>query len=283
MRSDGGRIRQISPPSSAGRSQREPHLRGHVWCHGPRRRAVQARPLVFPGWLFTPGGTGLLRPWAVSAFAISCVVCSQPRRVDRRFRAAARSRCRWRSSPSQSPIAAARAAGSPGGISWPGRVPSAAGAERFGQPTDGGGYDGQAVGERFGDGHAVGLRAGRRDEQVGGGVRVAERRAGQDAGEPNAVAVAEASDSGLQLVDEVRVAVERSGQHAMPVQVSELGECLDEEVLPLVAAEEFRRRSGDRGRAGPGQRPDRRRAGRRAPGGPGSRIGSGPAGGSIRW
>jgi hypothetical protein len=24
-------------PSSAGRSQREPHLRGHVWCPGPRR------------------------------------------------------------------------------------------------------------------------------------------------------------------------------------------------------------------------------------------------------
>ena len=112
------------------------------------------------------------------------------------------------------------------------------GAERFGQPTDGGSYDGQAVGERFGDGHAVGLRAGRRDEQVGGGVRVAERRAGQDAGEPDAVAVAEARDAGLQLVDEVRVAVERSGQHAMPVPLSEVGERLDEEVLPLVAAED---------------------------------------------
>src|SRR4029077_3950706 len=107
-----------------------------------------------------------------------------------------------------------------------------------GQPTDGGGYDGQAVGERFGDGHAVGLRAGRRDEQVGGGVRVAERRAGQDAGEPDAVAVAEAPDSGLQLADEVRVAVERSGQQAMPVQVTQLGERLDEEVLPLVTAED---------------------------------------------
>src|SRR5262249_53172529 len=82
-----------------------------------------------------------------------------------------------------------------------------------------------------------GLRARRRDEQVGGGVRVAERRAGQDAGEPDAVAVAEASDTGLQLVDEVRVAVERSGQHAMPVPVSEVGECLDEDVLPLMAAE----------------------------------------------
>ena len=93
-------------------------------------------------------------------------------------------------------------------------------AERFGQPTDGGSYDGQAVGERFGHGHAVGLRAGRRDEQVGGGVRVAERRAGQDAGEPDAVAVAEARDTGLQLFDEVRVAVERSGQRAMPVQVT---------------------------------------------------------------
>src|SRR5439155_24957147 len=71
------------------------------------------------------------------------------------------------------------------------------GAERFGQPADGGSYDGQAVGERFGDGHAVGLRAGRRDEQVGGGVRVAERRAGQDAGELDAVAVPEARDTGL--------------------------------------------------------------------------------------
>src|SRR6516162_4400207 len=112
------------------------------------------------------------------------------------------------------------------------------GAERFGQPTDGGGYDGQAVGERFGNGHAVGLRAGRRDEQVGGGVRVAERRAGQDASEPDAVAVAEARDTGPQLFDEVRVAVGRSGQHAMPVQVSEVGERLDEEVLPLVPAED---------------------------------------------
>src|SRR5258707_15686501 len=44
------------------------------------------------------------------------------------------------------------------------------GAERFGQPADGGSYDGQAVGERFGGGHAVGLRAGRRDGQVGGGI-----------------------------------------------------------------------------------------------------------------
>src|SRR5262249_53944359 len=111
-------------------------------------------------------------------------------------------------------------------------------AERFGQPTDGGGYDGQAVGERFGDGHAIGLRAGRRDEQVGGGIRVAERRADQDAGKPDPVAVTEARDTGLQLFDEVRVAVERSGQHAMPVPVSEAGERLDEEVLPLVATED---------------------------------------------
>src|SRR5512146_429684 len=35
-------------------------------------------------------------------------------------------------------------------------------AERFWQPADRGRYDRQAVGERFGDGHAVGLRAGRR-------------------------------------------------------------------------------------------------------------------------
>src|SRR2546429_27456 len=112
------------------------------------------------------------------------------------------------------------------------------GAERFGQPADGGSYHGQAVGERFGDGHAVGLRAGRRDEQVGGGIRVAERRAGQDAAEPDAVVVAETRDTGLQLFDEVRVAVERSGQYAVPVPVSEVGECLNEEVLPLVGAED---------------------------------------------
>ena len=43
--------------------------------------------------------------------------------------------------------------------------------------------------------------------------------------------VAEASDTGLQVVDEVRVAVERSGQQAMPVPVAQLGERLDEEVL----------------------------------------------------
>src|SRR5690348_6921009 len=94
------------------------------------------------------------------------------------------------------------------------------------------------MGERFGNGHAVSLRAGRRDEQVSGGVRVAECRAGQDTGEPDAVAVAEARDTGLQLVDEVRVAIERAGQHAMPVPFSEAGERLDEEVLPLVAAED---------------------------------------------
>ena len=82
--------------------------------------------------------------------------------------------------------------------------------ERFGQPADGGSYDGQAVGERFGDGHAVGLRAGRRDEQVGGGVRVAERRAGQDAAEPDAVVEAEARDTGPQLFDEGRVAVDEA-------------------------------------------------------------------------
>jgi hypothetical protein len=52
------------------------------------------------------------------------------------------------------------------------------------------------------------------------------------------VAVAEARDTGLQLLDEVRIAVERSGQHAMPVPVTEDGERLDKEVLPLVAAED---------------------------------------------
>src|SRR6516162_2521461 len=52
-------------------------------------------------------------------------------------------------------------------------------AERLGQPADVGSHDGQPVGERFGDGHAVGLGAGRRDEQVGGGIGMAERRAGQ--------------------------------------------------------------------------------------------------------
>src|ERR1700748_1278856 len=83
---------------------------------------------------FTTGGTGLLRPWAVSALAISCVVCSQPRRVDRRCCAAARSRCRWCSSSSQSASAAARAAGSPGGISWPGRLPSAVEPSASGSP-----------------------------------------------------------------------------------------------------------------------------------------------------
>ncbi len=61
---------------------------------------------------------------------------------------------------------------------------------------------------------------------------------GQDAGEPDAVAVAEARDTGLQLADEVRVALERSGQHATPVPLSEVGERLDEEVLPFVAAED---------------------------------------------
>src|SRR5262249_57368597 len=50
--------------------------------------------------------------------------------------------------------------------------------------------------------------------------------------------VTEVRDTGLQLFDEVRVAVERSGQHAMPVPVSEAGERLDEEVLPLVATED---------------------------------------------
>src|SRR6185437_10300516 len=112
------------------------------------------------------------------------------------------------------------------------------GAERFGQPADSRSYDGQAVGERFGDGHAIGLRAGRCDEQVGGSIRVAERRADQDAAEPDAVIVAEARDTRPQLLDEVRVAVERSGQHAVPVPVGELGECLDEEVLPLVGTQD---------------------------------------------
>src|SRR6201996_3943414 len=94
------------------------------------------------------------------------------------------------------------------------------GAERFGRPADGGRDDGQAVGERFGDGHAVGLGARRRDQQVGGGVRLAERRAGQDAAEPDAMAVAETGDPGPQVFDEIRVAVERSDQHAVPVAVA---------------------------------------------------------------
>src|SRR5580704_13263015 len=108
---------------------------GHIGCHGPGQRAVHPGPLDFPAWLSTPSGPGLLsRPRAVSAFPISCVVCSQPRRFDRRLCAAARSRRRWPSSPSQSPIAAARAAGSPAGTSWPGRVPSVLDPSASGSP-----------------------------------------------------------------------------------------------------------------------------------------------------
>ncbi len=40
------------------------------------------------------------------------------------------------------------------------------------------------------------------------------------------------------MSDEVRVAIERSYQHAMPVQFTQLGQCLDEEILALVAAED---------------------------------------------
>ncbi len=50
--------------------------------------------------------------------------------------------------------------------------------------------------------------------------------------------VAEARDTGLQVFDEIRVAVERSGQHTVPVPISEVGECLDEEVLSLVPTED---------------------------------------------
>src|SRR5438093_1108666 len=82
------------------------------------------------------------------------------------------------------------------------------------------------------------LRAVRRDEQVGGGIRVAQRRAGQDAAEPDAVVVAEARNTSLQLFDEARVTIERSDQHAVPVPVSEVGQCLDQEILPLVRTED---------------------------------------------
>ena len=40
-------------------------LEGRIRAGGPFQpgaRVVQARPLVSPGWLFTTGGTGLLRP-----------------------------------------------------------------------------------------------------------------------------------------------------------------------------------------------------------------------------
>jgi hypothetical protein len=52
------------------------------------------------------------------------------------------------------------------------------------------------------------------------------------------MAVAEPRDPVPQLRDEVRVAVDRSDQHAFPVQVSEVGERLDEEVLALMVPED---------------------------------------------
>src|SRR5262249_4831175 len=106
-------------------------------------------------------------------------------------------------------------------------------AERFGQPAHRGRYDGYAVGKRFGDGHSVALRGGWRGEQVGSAVRVGESCAGQDAGKPDAVAVTELVNASQQLFDEIRIAVERTGKRAVPVEVTQLGKRLDENVLSL--------------------------------------------------
>src|ERR1700751_5257879 len=128
------RRRPLRPTSDV--TDIRPHLRDAAGdCYAAL--GSECHRAALPGWLCTPGGTGLLRRQAVSAFAISCVVCSQPCRVDRRCRAAARSRCRWRSSPSQSPSAAARAAGSPGKTNWPGRGPSAGERIASGSPPRG--------------------------------------------------------------------------------------------------------------------------------------------------
>lgn len=66
-------------------------------------------------------------------------------------------------------------------------------------------------------------------------------RAGQDAGEPHPVAVAEVADPGFHLPDEAGVAVEWSGQRAVPVPpggAGEVDERPDEDVLPLVGGED---------------------------------------------
>lgn len=83
-------------------------------------------------------------------------------------------------------------------------------------------------------------------------------RAGQDAGEPHPVAVAEVADPGFHLPDEAGVAVEWSGQRAVPVPpggAGEVDERPDEDVLPLVGGEDSdaEQPAGDgpgRGRAG---------------------------------
>ena len=116
------------------------------------------------------------------------VVAGHPRSDARRSRAARRRRPRSSASPSQARSAAPRAAGSPGGTSSPGRVPSSAVPEGLGHPADLGGEDRQAAGQGLGDDHAVRLGVRGEHEQVRGGVRAVELRAGARSREAHPVA-----------------------------------------------------------------------------------------------
>ncbi len=166
--------------------------------------------------------------------ARSDVVAAHRRSDARRSRAARRRRPRRSASPSHARSAAPRAAGSPGGTSSPGRVPSAAVPERLGHPADLGGEDRHAAGQGLGDDHAVRLGARGEHEQVRGGVRAVEVRAGARSREAHPVVQPVVLRAAPHAGGERRVADQAADAGAAPGQVGRGREPVEQHVVPLV-------------------------------------------------
>ena len=166
--------------------------------------------------------------------ARSDVVAAHRRSDARRSRAARRRRPRRSASPSHARSAAPRAAGSPGGTSSPGRVPSAAVPERLGHPADLGGEDRHAAGQGLGDDHAVRLGARGEHEQVRGGVRAVELRAGARSREAHPVVQPVVPRAAPHAGGERRVADQAADAGAAPGQVGRGREPVEQHVVPLV-------------------------------------------------
>ena len=161
------------------------------------------------------------------------MVSSHPVSVCRRSRAASRMDSRSAESSSQHRRAAASEVASSGGTSRPGRAPPTPRPSASGTPPTLGRDDREPAGQRLGDDHAVGLRPRRQHEHVGSGVRRVEGAAGPGTGEADPAGEARVVGVGPEAIDEARVELQRADAGAQPRQVRDLGQGVDQQVVPL--------------------------------------------------
>ena len=162
------------------------------------------------------------------------MVAGHPRSDARRSRAARRRRPRSSASPSQRPQRGAEGRRVAGRDQQPRPGAVLPVPERLGHPADVGGEDRQAAGQGLGDDHAVRLGVRGEHEQVRGGVRAVELRAGARSREAHPVAQPAAPRAAAHAVGERRVPVQAAHARAAPGQVRRRREPVEQHVVPLV-------------------------------------------------